>query len=146
MVKRQRIHRYSSFAVNILTMKRTILLIEDNEQNRYLATFLLEQRGYKVITSEDGPRGIELAPILDPDIILLDIQLPLMDGYAVARALRGIDTLRNTPIIAVTSYAMVGDREKCLAAGCDGYLEKPINPDTFVADIERLATLRNGAN
>ncbi len=119
-------------------MKRTILLIEDNEQNRYLATFLLEQRGYKVIPAENGPRGIELAPILDPDIILLDIQLPLMDGYTVARVLRGVNTLRTTPIIAVTSYAMVGDREKCLAAGCNGYIEKPINPDTFVAEIERF--------
>ena len=146
MVKRQRIHCYPSFAVTIQTMSRIILLIEDNEQNRYLATFLLEQRGYKVISAEDGLRGIELAPILDPDIILLDIQLPLMDGYAVARALRGVDTLRNTPIIAVTSYAMVGDREKCLAAGCNGYIEKPINPDTFVAEIERISTPRNGAN
>ena len=127
-------------------MSRIILLIEDNEQNRYLATFLLEQRGYKVIPAEDGLRGIELAPILDPDIILLDIQLPLMDGYAVARALRGVDTLRNTPIIAVTSYAMVGDREKCLAAGCNGYIEKPINPDTFVAEIELISTPRRGAN
>lgn len=127
-------------------MNRTILLIEDNEQNRYLATFLLEQRGYKVISAEDGPRGIELAPVLDPDIILLDIQLPLMDGYAVARALRGVDTLLNTPIIAVTSYAMVGDREKCLAAGCNGYIEKPINPDIFVAEIERFSSGRYGKN
>ena len=69
-------------------MSHTILLIEDNEQNRYLATFLLEQRGHKVVSAPDGPRGIELAQTLLPDIILLDIQLPLMDGYAVARALR----------------------------------------------------------
>ncbi len=119
-------------------MKRTILMIEDNVQNRYLATYLLEQRGYKVIPAEDGPSGIALAQTLVAELILLDIQLPLMDGYAVAQALRGVDSLRSTPIVAVTSYAMPGDREKCLAAGCNGYIEKPINPETFVAEIERF--------
>ncbi len=119
-------------------MSRTILLIEDNEQNRYLATFLLERHGYKVVSAPDGPSGIELARTLMPDLILLDIQLPLMDGYAVARSLRGIELLRNTPMIAVTSYAMVGDREKSLASGCNGYIEKPINPETFVNEIERF--------
>jgi two-component system, cell cycle response regulator DivK len=120
-------------------MKPTVLLIEDNEQNRYLATFLLEQHGYRVMTAVDGRRGIELARTLGPDIILLDIQLPAMDGHAVATTLREFESLRATPIIAVTSYAMVGDREKALAAGCTGYLEKPINPDTFVAEIERIS-------
>jgi len=120
-------------------MKPTILLIEDNEQNRYLATFLLEQHGYQVTAAVDGRRGIELARTLNPAIILLDIQLPTMDGYAVAAALRELESLRATPIIAVTSYAMVGDRERALAAGCTGYLEKPINPDTFVAEIERIS-------
>ena len=119
-------------------MGPTVLLIEDNEQNRYLATFLLEQHGYKVVSAADGPHGIELAPSLKPDLIMLDIQLPLMDGYAVARALRDIASLGNIPIIAVTSYAMVGDREKALAAGCTGYIEKPIDPETFVAEIERI--------
>jgi two-component system, cell cycle response regulator DivK len=119
-------------------MKRNILLIEDNEQNRYLVTFLLEQHGHKVVAAFDGPRGIEMAGTLAPDLILLDIQLPGMDGYAVARALRGLGALQGTPIIAVTSYAMVGDREKSLAAGCTGYIEKPINPETFVMEIERI--------
>jgi len=119
-------------------MSRTILLIEDNEQNRYLTTFLLEQHGYRIVPAPDGFRGVELARALVPDLILLDIQLPRMDGYAVARALRAIDTLRAIPIIAVTSYAMVGDREKSLAAGCNGYIEKPINPDTFVAEVEQF--------
>ncbi|MBC8096829.1 MAG: response regulator [Akkermansiaceae bacterium] len=124
-------------------MHRTILLIEDNEQNRYLATFLLEQHGYKVVAAHDGARGIEMARLLTPGLILLDIQLPTMDGYAVASALREIESLRNIPIIAVTSYAMVGDREKALAAGCSGYIEKPINPETFVAEIERLRESRS---
>jgi two-component system, cell cycle response regulator DivK len=121
-------------------MTRTILLIEDNEQNRYLATFLLEQHGYKVVSAPNGPLGIELAQTFVPDLILLDIQLPVMDGYAVARVLRAIESLLGTPIVAVTSYAMVGDREKALAAGCNGYIEKPIDPETFVAEIERFGS------
>lgn len=124
-------------------MNRTILLIEDNEQNRYLATFLLERKGYEVVSAKDGPSGLEIAQTILPDLILLDIQLPLMDGYAIAQALRGIEALRSTPIIAVTSYAMPGDKEKCLASGCNGYIEKPINPETFVAEIERYFEFRD---
>jgi CheY-like chemotaxis protein len=116
-------------------MKPKILLIEDHEQNRYLATFLLEKHGYEVVSASDGPAGIELARTVKPALILLDIQLPLMDGYTVARELRSDQEMRNIPIIAVTSYAMVGDREKAVVAGCNGYLEKPINPDTFVTEI-----------
>jgi two-component system cell cycle response regulator DivK len=114
-----------------------VLLIEDNPQNRYLVTFLLEARGYEVVPAADGPQGIELAGRIRPKLILLDIQLPTMDGYAVARALRGNPALKDTPIVAVTSYAMSGDREKALAAGCTAYVEKPINPETFVTEIER---------
>jgi CheY-like chemotaxis protein len=119
-------------------MNRTVLMIEDNEQNRYLATFLLERRGHSVVSSADGPSGIEEAARLRPDIILLDIQLPGLDGYAVARDLRRNPALRDTPIVAVTSYAMPGDREKALEAGCTAYIEKPIDPDTFVDSIERF--------
>jgi two-component system cell cycle response regulator DivK len=118
-------------------MKTRILLIEDNEQNRYLATFLLEKHGFEVVGAADGRLGIELAAQEPFDLILLDIQLPTMDGYAVARALRCNDAIRNIPIVAVTSYAMLGDREKTLAAGCDGYLEKPIDPETFVTEISQ---------
>jgi two-component system, cell cycle response regulator DivK len=119
-------------------MKPTILLIEDNEQNTYLATFLLESHGCTVVAASDGLTGIELAAGQKFDLILLDIQLPIMDGYQVAKALRDNPATRNIPIVAVTSYAMMGDREKSLAAGCDGYLEKPINPETFVSEIERF--------
>jgi len=128
-------------------MKANILLIEDNEQNRYLATFLLESYGYVVISANDGPQGIEQARLLLPQLILLDIQLPSMDGYAVARALRTYPVLGEIPIVAVTSYAMPGDRDKALAAGCNGYIEKPINPDTFVSEIERyLPHPKKGGN
>jgi two-component system, cell cycle response regulator DivK len=119
-------------------MKARILLIEDNEQNRYLLTFLLEQRGHEVVPAESGSLGLELAAKVSPDLILLDIQLPGMDGYAVARALKSDPRLKSIPIVAVTSYAMVGDREKVLAAGAEGYIEKPIDPETFVPEVERF--------
>jgi two-component system, cell cycle response regulator DivK len=118
-------------------MKATILVIEDNERNAYLVTFILENFGYQVIQARDGETGITLALQVKPDLILLDIQLPVMDGYAVARELTRNGELRVTPIVAVTSYAMHGDRERILAAGCVGYIEKPINPATFVAEIEQ---------
>jgi CheY-like chemotaxis protein len=116
-------------------MNARILLIEDNEQNRYLAKFLLEEQGFAVIQAADGPTGLELASRERFDLILLDIQLPLMNGHAVARALRADPALKEVPIVAVTSYAMAGDREQAIDAGCDGYLEKPIDPETFVSDI-----------
>lgn len=119
-------------------MKGKILLIEDNEKNRYLTTFLLEKQGYQVFEAEDGKSGIELAQRILPDLILLDIQLPVMDGYAVARELSNSAAIHRAPIIAVTSYAMVGDRERALESGCTGYIEKPINPITFVDEIEKF--------
>jgi two-component system, cell cycle response regulator DivK len=118
-------------------MKATILLIEDNEKNAYLVTFILEKYGYQVIQARDGKSGISLALRNKPDLILLDIQLPVMDGYAVARELTKNEALHAVPIVAVTSYAMFGDRERILAAGCSGYVEKPINPATFMAEIEQ---------
>ncbi len=124
-------------------MSRSALLIEDNEQNRYLLTFLLERSGYRVEIATDGVSGIEAARSSVPSVILLDIQLPTMDGYAVAKVLRSQESLRNVPIVAVTSYAMPGDREKAMAAGCSGYIEKPINPETFVAELEE-SILRSG--
>jgi CheY-like chemotaxis protein len=113
----------------------TLLIIEDNEQNFYLMRFLLEKGGFKVVGAENGKKGIELALSLRPRAILLDIQLPEMDGYAVAAELKTHAELDGVPIIAVTSYAMVGDRERILAAGATGYMEKPIDPENFVNDL-----------
>ena len=120
-------------------MNKCALLIEDNEQNRYLATFLLQARGWEVVHAADGPAGLKLAGEITPALILLDIQLPGMDGYAVAQALRKNAALANVPIVAVTSYAMIGDRERCMAAGCSGYIEKPIDPETFATEVEHYA-------
>jgi len=122
-------------------MEKTALIIEDNEQNRYLATYLLEKHGFRVISAVGGLEGLDAARTHAPDVILLDIQLPGMDGYEVARRLRGDAALGRIPVIAVTSYAMGGDRQKAYGAGCDGYIEKPINPETFVAEVEAFVGL-----
>ena len=117
-------------------MTNKILVIEENEQNMYLVTFILEKHGYQVVQARNGQEGIALARQMTPDLILLDIQLPFMDGYEVSRELKGNSELKNIPIVAVTSYAMAGDQERILAAGCAGYIEKPINPETFISEIE----------
>lgn len=118
-------------------MSARLLIIEDNEQNLYLMQFLLEKSGFEVVLARNGNEGIEMALQCKPQAILLDIQLPVMDGYAVAAALRKHRDLSETPIIAVTSYAMVGDRERILASGATDYIEKPIDPETFVDRIRR---------
>lgn len=117
-------------------MNPLVLVIEDNEQNLYLMRFLLEKNGFTVVEATDGEKGVEVAKEMKPHLILLDIQLPRMDGYAVAHELRKNNELASTPIVAVTSYAMVGDRERILAAGADGYIEKPIDPEKFVEQIK----------
>ena len=123
-------------------MNQKILIIEDNEQNLYLLTFILTNQGYEVIQARDGRDGIAKAKTEKPDLILLDIQLPEMDGYTVAGCLREEADIRNTPIVAVTSYAMVGDKAKSIAAGCTGYIEKPIDPETFAEQVSKF--LKNG--
>lgn len=117
-----------------------VLVIEDNEQNLYLMRFLLEKYGFTVFEATDGINGVDAAKKIKPCLILLDIQLPRMDGYAVARELRKNSNLADTPIVAVTSYAMVGDRERVLAAGADGYIEKPIDPEKFIDQIRQFIT------
>lgn len=119
-------------------MNKKVLVIEDNEQNIYLMNFLLEKHGFDVIKAMDGKKGIECTYAEMPDLILLDIQLPEMNGYEVASELRSDSKFDCIPIIAVTSYAMPGDREKALSSGCTGYIEKPINPDTFICEIKKF--------
>jgi len=121
-------------------MSHRVLVIEDNEQNIYMITYLLEHAGLGVVQARDGATGVRLAKEQCPDLIILDIQLPELDGYEVAARLRAEASLASVPIVAVTSFAMAGDRERILAAGCTGYLEKPIDPDTFVESVTGYIT------
>jgi two-component system, cell cycle response regulator DivK len=116
-------------------MKAKILLVEDNENNRYLAKFLLEREGLTVDTAENGFHAIEMAAKEKPDLIVMDIQMPEMDGYETARRLKSDPGLSHIPIVGVSSYAMPGDRDKAIRSGFTGYIEKPVNPETFGRDI-----------
>ena len=115
-----------------------ILVIEDNVINLELITYLLRAFGYTVITASDGDKGIELAHRERVDLIICDIYMPKVDGYEVASHLKQHPVLKNIPLIAVTALAMVGDRDKILAAGFDGYINKPIIPEIFVDQINCL--------
>jgi putative nucleotidyltransferase with HDIG domain len=117
---------------------KSILYIEDNVENKLLVRRLLQGSGYQVIEANDGLDGIEVAIKRRPDLIIMDINLPGMDGYEATTKIKAVDELAKVPVVALTAYAMKGDRERCLAAGCDGYLHKPIDPDTFVATIEEF--------
>ncbi|MCY3413365.1 MAG: response regulator [Candidatus Heimdallarchaeota archaeon] len=117
-------------------MKR-ILVIEDNEENIYLIRFILKKKGHEVIEARDGLSGVEKAKSSQPDIILMDIQLPKMNGYDATKNIRQDPNLKDIPIIAITSFAMPGDKRKCLDAGCSYYIEKPINPEQFIEVVDR---------
>ena len=118
-------------------MKR-ILVIEDNPDNLLLVTMLLSPLKVHLSTAFDGPSGIKAAQAEPFDLVLLDIQLPGMDGYQVVKALRAIPSLADTPIMAITSYAMAGDRERALLEGFTAYIEKPLDPATFKDTISSL--------
>ncbi len=99
--------------------------------------FIIENMGHRIIEARDGASGVELAISELPDLILMDIQLPIMDGYEATRKIRAYKETKDIPIIAITSYAMVGDKEKTLAAGCTAYVEKPIEPEKFIIELKR---------
>ena len=113
-----------------------ILLVEDNPASLELLRYLLLQFGHVVLCAEDGERGLTVARSEVPDIVLCDLRMPKLDGYQLLQALRTDDGLREVVVIAVTAHSMPGDREQALQAGFDGYLTKPINPRTIVADVE----------
>ncbi len=117
---------------------KKILVIEDNEKNLYLMKYLIEHKGHRVIEARDGVEGVKLTVSEQPDLILMDIQLPLLDGYEATKQIKANEETRNIPVIAVTSFAMIGDKEKTLKAGCNGYIEKPIDPETFLAEMEKF--------
>jgi two-component system, cell cycle response regulator DivK len=117
---------------------QTALIIEDNENNMELITFILEAHGYRTLRAMTGNEGIMLALSGNPDFVLLDIQLPDMDGADALKAIRATEAGRGMPVIAVTSYAMSGDRERLLAAGCNGYIEKPIDPLLVINQVQGI--------
>ncbi|MDR3403877.1 MAG: response regulator [Chthoniobacter sp.] len=121
-------------------MSAKILLAEDNATNRYLETFLLEKAGFTVIHALNGAEALRFALADRPDLVLMDLQMPEMDGYEAARRIHAEPQLAGTPIVAVTSFAMTRDREKALQLGFAGYIEKPIQPQTFVAEISQFLT------
>jgi two-component system cell cycle response regulator DivK len=120
---------------------KRILLVEDNPQNRRLAQFLLKSYGYMVYEATTGEEALELARTHLPELILMDLQLPGVDGYAVTQRLKEDAATATIPVVALTAYAMRGDREKALAAGCDGYITKPIDTKGFPAAVQRYLAL-----
>lgn len=125
-------------------MGSRILVIEDNATNLELMTYLLNAFGHTPISARDGEEGVETALRTHPDLILCDIALPTLDGYEVARRLKAESSVNGIPLIAVTASAMVGDRDKVIATGFDGYISKPITPETFVAEVESYLRRKEG--
>jgi two-component system cell cycle response regulator DivK len=115
--------------------RKKILLVEDNPVNRRLAVFLLRSQGYQVVEATSAKEAFEVLQRQHPDLIVMDIQLPGMDGLEVTRKLKAQPATASIPVVAVTSYAMKGDREKALAAGCAGYVTKPIDKNTFIQEV-----------
>jgi CheY-like chemotaxis protein len=113
-----------------------VLLVEDNPANLSLMQYLLQASGYTTLTATDGREGVIVAQRELPNVILMDLQMPIMNGYEAARQVKEVPALRGVPVIAVTALAMVGDRDKILARGFDGYIAKPITPERFVSEVE----------
>jgi two-component system, cell cycle response regulator DivK len=115
-----------------------VLLVEDNEMNRDILFRRLSRRGYVVVFAVDGLQGVEMARSEKPDIILMDMSLPVLDGWEATRRVKSDDQIRNVPVIGLTAHAMSGDREKALEAGCDDYDTKPVELERLIEKIERL--------
>jgi two-component system, cell cycle response regulator DivK len=121
-----------------------ILLVEDNEMNRDMLSRRLMRRGFQVVFAVDGQQGVDLARSEKPDIILMDMSLPVMDGWEATRRVKSDDATRNVPVIGLTAHAMGGDREKAIEAGCDDYDTKPVELDRLIGKIERLLGAAKG--
>ena len=117
---------------------KTILYIEDNPENRLLVRRVLEVEGYRVIEADSGNTGLRKAETMAPDLVLMDINLPEIDGYELTHRLKHMPQLAGVPVVAMTANVMKGDREKTLAAGCDGYIQKPIDVDQLPLQIARF--------
>ena len=122
-------------------MTKTILIVEDEPRNMKLLHDLLQRFGYEIIEASDGEQGVKLAGEKIPDLILMDIMMPKMDGLEATRIIKADEKTKHIPIIALTSYAMKGDREKTIEAGCDGYIAKPIDIKEVLKAIEHFLTI-----
>jgi two-component system, cell cycle response regulator DivK len=121
-----------------------VLLVEDNEMNRDMLSRRLTRRGFQVVCAVDGQQGVDLARTEKPDIVLMDMSLPVLDGWEATRRVKADDATRNVPVIGLTAHAMSGDREKVLEAGCDEYDLKPVELDRLIEKMERLLGKANG--
>ncbi len=121
----------------------TILLVEDNEFNRDMLSRRLQRRGYEIIGAVNGEQAVGLASVHVPDLILMDINLPGLDGWEATRRIKGNQETCSIPIIALTAHAMIGDREKTMGAGCDEYETKPVNFEGLISKMETLLAARN---
>jgi two-component system cell cycle response regulator DivK len=119
-------------------MSKKILVVEDTEDNRRILRDLLGMAGYEMIEAQDGAEGVAMAAAHRPDLILMDIQMPVMDGHEATRRLKADPVLAAIPVIAVTSYALSGDEDKARAAGCDGYIAKPYSPRQMLAKVREI--------
>jgi len=123
----------------------TILLVEDNEMNRDMLSRRLERKGYRVVLAVDGQNGVEMAAAHAPDLVLMDMSLPVLDGWEATRRLKAAPATRHVPVIALTAHAMAGDREKAIGAGCDDFDTKPVDFARLVEKIEALLGRAAGA-
>jgi two-component system cell cycle response regulator DivK len=121
-----------------------VLLVEDNEMNRDMLSRRLVRRGYEVVFAVDGQQGVDLAKSARPDIILMDMSLPVIDGWEATRRVKADDATKSVPVIGLTAHAMSGDREKAMAAGCDDYDTKPVELDRLIGKMERLLGTAKG--
>lgn len=121
---------------------RKVLVIEDNLDNLRLISYALIRFGYEIIHAQSGEEGVEIAKKEKPLFIIMDINLPGIDGLEATRKIREIEEIKNIPIIAITSFATAGDRERILSAGCNGYFEKPIDPLTIVESIHKILKIK----
>ena len=121
-----------------------VLLVEDNEMNRDMLSRRLIRRGFQVVFAMDGQQGVDLARSERPDIILMDMSLPVIDGWEATRRVKADDATRSVPLIGLTAHAMAGDREKAIEAGCDDYDTKPVELDRLIGKIERLIGAAKG--
>ena len=122
-----------------------ILLVEDNEMNRDMLSRRLQKRGYDIVMALDGSQGVELARTVSPDLILMDMSLPVMDGWEATRRLKADPVTKVIPVIGLTSHAMSGDAERCLAAGCDDYDSKPVELQRLLGKMEKHLTGRSSS-